>query len=89
MATFESGRFVLYEPGTGPDGTDGYVTSWDTWEDAGLAWPIPFGTRLRDDETGVCGILGLRTSGKRPRHEMALVETQAACDCACRDGHTV
>jgi len=51
MATFESGRFVLYEPGTGPDGTDGYVTSWDTWRTlTRVADSVRHQTQ--DDETG-------------------------------------
>ncbi len=50
-----SGRFVLvcctYE-----DGMDapewGYVTSWDTWEQAEAAFPIARGFKLIDDVTG-------------------------------------
>jgi hypothetical protein len=46
---FEAGRFVLTFEG-------GYVTSWDTWEDAGVAWDdngfIPKDFQLEDTETG-------------------------------------
>jgi hypothetical protein len=46
---FKAGRFVLVFEG-------GYVTSWDTWEDAGVAWDdngfIPAGFQLEDTETG-------------------------------------
>jgi len=41
-----AGRFVLVY------GDDGYVTSWDTWEEAEAAWPIPSEYRLEDGETG-------------------------------------
>lgn len=52
--TFEAGRFVLTFEG-------GYVTSWDTWEDAaaafeetrgGVALRMPSGFQLEDGETG-------------------------------------
>jgi hypothetical protein len=41
-----AGRFVLFE------GNENYVTSWDTWEECAVAFPIEKGYRLRDDETG-------------------------------------
>lgn len=48
--TFESGRFVLFTPGD--DGRDYYITSFDTWEECEVAFPIENGNRLRDDHTG-------------------------------------
>jgi hypothetical protein len=47
---FKSGRFTLFAH------EDTYVTSWDTWEEAAVAWPeagrleAPY--RLVDNETG-------------------------------------
>lgn len=46
-----AGRFVLLH--NGPTGFGrGYVTSWDTWDDAEAAFPIEAGFRLEDGETG-------------------------------------
>lgn len=39
------GRFVLAHG-------DVYVTSWDTWAEAEMAWPIPPEYRIEDRETG-------------------------------------
>lgn len=50
-----AGRFVLLgrveEAGmAAPEW--GYVTSWDTWEEAAVAFPIAAGFQLQDGETG-------------------------------------
>jgi hypothetical protein len=48
---FQAGRFVLAYGG--PTGfARGYVTSWDTWEEAAAAFPIERGHYLEDGETG-------------------------------------
>lgn len=48
--SFEAGRFTLVAQ------DDIYVTSWDTWEEAAVAWPesgrMTEGYRLIDNETG-------------------------------------
>lgn len=44
-----AGRFVLLHLFPGHEG---FVTSWDTWDEAEVAFPIVDGFRLRDDETG-------------------------------------
>lgn len=46
-----AGRFVLLYDGPTGFGR-GYVTSWDSWEEAEAAWPIEAGYRVEDGETG-------------------------------------
>ena len=56
---FKAGRFVLLHVGF-QEGMEkeeeGYVTSWDTWEECEVVWNtnglFPVGFRLYDNETG-------------------------------------
>ncbi len=49
-----AGRFVLLIANDDSDAPDwNYVTSWDTWEECEVAFPIKQGFKLRDDETGL------------------------------------
>lgn len=50
-----SGRFVLLmlvERNHAPGERDVYITSWDTWEECEVAFPLPPDTILQDCETG-------------------------------------
>lgn len=51
--TFVAGRFTLVHVGSEKEEL-GYVTSWDTWEEAAVAFDprMPVGFRLIDNETG-------------------------------------
>lgn len=48
-----AGRFVLVEVPVGAAEADwGYITSWDTWPECEVAFPLDKDCRLIDGETG-------------------------------------
>ena len=55
MSNAVAGRFVLlcctYEDGM-KEPEWGFCTSWDSWEECCVAFPIAPGFKLHDDETG-------------------------------------
>lgn len=65
LPSFHTGRFALLNKETGA-----YITSWDTWEEAQVAFPLPDDAVLLDDLTGVNW-----TSEHNERHGSATIDS--------------